>query len=889
MEPGPEHLEDLLAEALAILEQQGSDELRAFLDRHPHEASQLTRALSDLQQFDMLEQPQADIPDRFDDFVVRRQLGAGGMGVVYLAEQQSLGREVAIKVIRPELLLFDGSRERFRREIDAVARLDHPSIVPILATGSTRGVPYYVMPRLRGISGELVLQSLVDRDPRALRAKDLRELIDGVHGDSDASAHDVFTGSYWQAVVRLIRNAALGIQHAHNRGVLHRDLKPSNIMVSPDGEAVVLDFGLAHARGDAHMTRSGAAAGSPAYMSPEQLRGGTADERSDVYALAATLHCLLALQPPFPTDSSEVLRSSILTGERRSLRNRTNAPPELLMVLDCALDLDPNHRYASAQAFADDLRAVLAGEPIQARRLPLRVRARRLVERHTALATAVAVTFGFLLLLPTLLLWQEHEASAVLGAQVTKTREANEQLARTNDELATANRQLADQVDVANHSRQVTLDAIHRLLTGLQTQKLRNQAGAQRIAAEMLQDALDLFDELGEHEPDWERMVALHLSTLDQLIGIEREMGRLDDAAAHIDAGLALVARHRPTAATRLHEARFQLRKAASLANQGRMDGVPELLATARATLEQLVGEGVTDTTTFVRLADALIMQARMHEGREAPERAEQLLREAILAGERTRRDDTNPTSWMRTRLTLVQFLRRQGRYPEAREAADALIADVEQIPPKPSMPWPVPKLVLAQALGERHSAAKSMDDADTALAAIRRSVELYDELIPVYRDMTTLFKERGGARCNLAILLCNRGEHEHAIPWVHQAIADQEEALRRSPNFPGAHKYLQKHRMLLTICLRETGRWSELEEAVVSFARLKLPANWLENATWDLLRCAQRAQDEKRRQLHDLAFQWLRSCRKVGYRLRVDDPLYDTIRDDPRFAQLTR
>jgi serine/threonine protein kinase/tetratricopeptide (TPR) repeat protein len=882
-----ERLEDLLAEALSILESDGPDDLRTFLDRHPAEASQLRMALSDLQRFDMLEQPESDMPERFDDFVVRSQLGVGGMGVVYLAEQQSLGREVAIKVIRPELLLFDGSRERFRREIDAVARLDHPSVVPILATGATRGVPYYVMPRLRGISGEAVLQSLCDRDPRELRARDLHELLGGVPGPADHSAHEMFVGSYWQAIVRLIRKAALGIQHAHNRGVLHRDLKPSNIMLSPDGDAVVLDFGLAHARGDAHMTRSGAAAGSPAYMAPEQLRGDAADERSDVYALAATLHCLLALQPPFPTDSSEVLRSSILTGDRRSLRNRTNAPPELLMVLDCALDLDRTHRYQSAQAFADDLGAVLAGEPIQARRLPLRVRARRFVEHHSTLTATLAVAIGFLLLLPILLLWQQREASVALGAQVTKTRKANEDLARTNDELEQTNGRLAEQVHVANHSRQLTLDAIERLLTGLQTQKLRNQAGAQRIAAEMLRDALGLFDELGVHEPDWERMAALHLSTLDQLIGIERDMGRLDDAERHIDAGLALIERHAPTATIRLHHARFQLRKAAACANRGVMAGVPELITAARGTLEQLVAEGVDDTTTFVRLADALVMHARVHENRGEPQQAEQLFRDAIDASDHTRRDDTNPTSWMRARFAMVQFLRRQRRLEEARHAVDELIAQVERIPPKPRMPWPVPKLVLAQSHGERFSIARALGEHDTALAEIRRSVELYDELVPVYRDMTTLLKERGGARCNVAVLLCNRGQHAEAIPLVRQAIEDQEEALRRAPKLRGAHGFLQKHRMLLTICLRETGQWDELEHAAIAFAKLGLPANWLENAAWDLLRCAQRAEASHRERLLDLAFTWLRSCRKADYRLRLESRDYDVIRGDARFAEL--
>ncbi|MCK5945108.1 MAG: serine/threonine protein kinase [Planctomycetes bacterium] len=878
--PDEQRLEDLLAAALCILEERGADALQSFLEEHPADASHLRAALSDLQQFDMLEPPTAGMPERFDEYVVKRQLGTGGMGVVYLAEQQSLRREVAIKAIRPELLLFDGSRERFRREIDAVARLEHPAIVPILATGSAHGVPYYVMPRLRGHTGEAVLAAFKGRDARGLRGADLRELLGAERGDTDSAANDVFGGSYWQAIVRLIRQAALGIHHAHNRGVLHRDLKPSNIMFSPDGQATVLDFGLALARGDARMTRTGAAAGSPAYMSPEQLRGDVADERSDVYGLAATLHCLLGLRPPFPTESTEVLRSRILAGEPRSLRNRTDAPPELLLVLDCALDLDRTHRYASAQAFADDLGAVLEGREIAARRLPLRVRARRFVQRHSAISAAAAVALGFLAVLPLLLLWQQREAGEVLAAQADKTRTANKQLAATNERLA-------DQVRRAEESRRITLDAIAKLLTGIQTHKLRNQVGAQKVAAELLREALKLFADLERREPDWERLTALELSTMDQLIGIESDMGHRDESERLIDRGLQLLEHFPQTAAMRMHRARFQLRKAAACNNRGAHDGVPELVTSARALLEQLIDEGITDWGTFVRLSDAHQMSAHLAEQDEDFAVAERELRAAIAAGDRCRQASGAPTSWMRSRLAYAKFLRRRERFDDGLAEVDSLIAALDGLTAEQHPTWPVPPLVAARALREKHQLHNRGGDPDAAAAALRQAIPIYDELIPTYQDIASLRVERGAARCNLAVLLANGERYDDAIPLARAAIEDQLAALRKVPGIRNARDFLMKHRLLLTICLRETGRWPELEREAIAFARMRLPASWLESAAWDLLRCAQHAATPRDDELRDLAFRWLHACREQGYALRLDRADYDPIRADPRFAEL--
>ncbi|MCA8949072.1 MAG: serine/threonine protein kinase, partial [Planctomycetes bacterium] len=528
-----EPLTELLAQALAALEADGEPGVERLLLRYPEDADELRAALAELRGTGLLDEPRSELPERFGDFALEGRLGAGGMGVVFRARQLSLGRLVALKVLRPELLLFEGARDRFQREIDAVARLEHPAIVPILASGLAGGVPYFAMPLLRGGSGDDVVAALAAADPRRLVGADLHAAIGGDAATPDGDG--VFANDYRQAVVRLVRKAALGIHHAHARGVLHRDLKPSNLMLTPDGQAIVLDFGLARGRDDARLTRTGSTAGSPAYMAPEQVRGEPADERTDVYALAATMHCLLGLRPPFPIACAEELRRRILAGEREDLRHRAGVPTELRLVLDRAMDLERHRRYPTALAFADDLQATLDGRAVTARRLPFAVRARRLVRRHRAVAAAVGVALLFLALLPLVLLWQQRRAAEVLTRQVDKTTAAN-------SALAAANASLEEQVRRADRGVEVSIETVERLLANVAVDKLRNLPAALEMGADVLHDAIELFDRLVADERFRERIELARLRALYDLFELQDTLGRFDAAeqtAQQLQRGLA--------------------------------------------------------------------------------------------------------------------------------------------------------------------------------------------------------------------------------------------------------------------------------------------------------------------------------------------------------------
>src|SRR5262245_28550165 len=165
----------------------------------------------------------SELPERLGDFRLIRALGSGGMGVVYLANQESLGREVAIKLIRPENLYFPGARERFQREVEAVARLKHPGIVPVYTVGEEAGVPYFAMEHIDGCSLEDVLRLVKTEPPERLTGRDLARAC-GAQGTP-------FGAGWVEAAFHLIAQVADALEHAHRAGVIHRDIKPTNIMI----------------------------------------------------------------------------------------------------------------------------------------------------------------------------------------------------------------------------------------------------------------------------------------------------------------------------------------------------------------------------------------------------------------------------------------------------------------------------------------------------------------------------------------------------------------------------------------------------------------------------------------------------------------------------------
>src|SRR5262245_48941190 len=308
--------------------------------------------------------------ERLGAYRLLARLGRGGMGLVFLAEDESLGRRVALKVVRPELSDSPAARERFEREARAVARLRHPHIVTLHGAGREGDVRYLVMELLEG-------QGLDERIEAARAAGRTLPVVD---------------------VVRWGAQLARALQYAHEHGVVHRDVKPSNIHVAHDGRALLLDFGVARELG-ADASTLGAFVGSLPYAAPEQVaahRGGV-DGRTDVYALGATLYEALTGRRPFEGGTTEQLLRAVLHDEPQPPRKLLpGLPRDLQTVLLKALEKEPARRFASAAALADDLEAVLAFRPIAATPPAAPARAAKWLRRHPA--AAATLTTGLIAL-----------------------------------------------------------------------------------------------------------------------------------------------------------------------------------------------------------------------------------------------------------------------------------------------------------------------------------------------------------------------------------------------------------------------------------------------------------------------------------------------------------
>ena len=303
-------------------------------------------------------------------FPIERELGRGGMGIVYLARDPALGRQVALKVLPESFAATHAARERFRREAEAASRLNHPNLCGVLAVGEDRGLPWIAM---RYVAGE-TLSAVLSRAKSATR----------LEGSS-------VLGGGWQAAVQLVLALSRAMHVAHEAGIVHRDLKPGNIMIGEDGAPVILDFGLAQDFGSEGpaLTQSGDVLGTPYYMAPEQIRGAShrADRTLDVWALGVILYELLTATRPFDAATRDGLYLRILEGEPESIRRYDRRlPKDLEVVVSTALNKDPKRRYATAQDLADDLLSVLSILPIRARPPSVLERTTKFVRRRPALA-----------------------------------------------------------------------------------------------------------------------------------------------------------------------------------------------------------------------------------------------------------------------------------------------------------------------------------------------------------------------------------------------------------------------------------------------------------------------------------------------------------------------
>src|SRR5260370_29267691 len=372
-------------------------------------------------------------PQRVGDSESVRELGRGGMGVVYEARQVSLNRKVALKVLSGGLGVTPKAAQRFDREAEAAAKLHHTNIVPIYATGEEDGTHFYAMELIDGPSLDHVIQQMRDsanvgrqppdaasnqpplatlrrsiRPPEIPRSLGLAQTGPYVEGSTASgstaglSSSSLGSGSdYFDTVAGMIAEVADALEYAHQQGVVHRDMKPSNLLLSPAGRLSVNDFGLARMLEQPGMTMTGEFVGTPRYMSPEQITAGRTplDQRTDIYSLGATLYELLTLQPPFTGERRDQVLAQILHNEPKALRKvNPKVPVDLETICLKAMEKDPDRRYQTAGAMAEDLRRYVNRFAISARRAGPAERMRKWIKRHPGLAAGVALAFLGMLL-----------------------------------------------------------------------------------------------------------------------------------------------------------------------------------------------------------------------------------------------------------------------------------------------------------------------------------------------------------------------------------------------------------------------------------------------------------------------------------------------------------
>jgi serine/threonine protein kinase len=423
---GDDSVSAALEEYLDLLRGGWQVDRAEFLARHPRIAGRLAHCLDGLefvhQAGDHFGEtgPHATTTENvppaptLGEYRILREVGRGGMGVVYEAVHLPLGRRVALKVLPSAASLDPRQRQRFLVEAQAAALLHHEHIVPVFGIGCDQGVQYYAMQFIDGRSLNEIIREMAAANGRVSAEGSFPEPSPGAGTDGSAPARSggssLRNRERSQTAARYGLQAAEALEHAHDLGVIHRDIKPSNLLIDARGHLFITDFGLAHVPQENHdLTRTGDLVGTLRYMSPEQARGERRgiDPRSDIYSLGVTLYELLTLRFAFDGNDRQELLRRILHDEPVAPR-RINAsiPRDLETIVLKAMEKDAAARYRSARELADDLERFLADQPIHARRPSLVDRAFKWSRRHRTAVIAATATLLLTFAVSTVVLWQ---------------------------------------------------------------------------------------------------------------------------------------------------------------------------------------------------------------------------------------------------------------------------------------------------------------------------------------------------------------------------------------------------------------------------------------------------------------------------------------------------
>lgn len=705
-----------------------------------------------------------DTTGTIGDFELVREVGRGGMGIVYEARQISLNRRVAVKVLPFAAVLNPNQIARFRTEAQAAAQINHPNIVPVFAVGVERGIHYYAMEFVDGQPLDRVIQQLGQnraRQPAGL--KTTLNFSPGGHGDtrgvgsaltlqSQLQSIKRHSKEHFEAVARLGVQAAQALHAAHENGIVHRDIKPANLLLDGSGKLWVTDFGLARWQRDATLTRTGDFIGTMRYMSPEQAAGRPAliDHRTDIYSLGATLYELLCLKAAFPDDHSPALLQQVERCEPPPPRHHCpQVPSDLETVILKAMAKGRDDRYTTAQELVDDLRRILEGKPTLARPPSLTDRAGKWLGRHRRVVMAsMGVALLAIVGLSTALFLIAREQQA-----------AQQNFLRAERNVARAKRYFQDAREVLDH---FGVDL---------SERLAEVPGAEGVRRELLRKSLEYYEGFAEEahgDPALRSDLAI---TYGKIAGLFAQTGSTAQAIAAHEECLALFA---------------------ELAEQDPSAGNLRSLALAKNNLAMLL--------------------SRAGEG----QRAKQLFQEAILAQRQlVSRDGRNvqvrsDLAASLSNLGLLQF--RQHLKAEAQESYRSAIDLLEELKTlAPAGQEHIHKLALAC----NNLASTYLDTRPKrAIELHTQALESLARLAVESPDSSTFARDLGLTFNNLAAAYSRIGRVDDAVAHYEQAIELQSRVARQSPSRSLYHNDLALTYNNLGLALNRGARLSESQAA---------------------------------------------------------------------------
>jgi serine/threonine protein kinase/tetratricopeptide (TPR) repeat protein len=783
----------------------------------------------------------ADPPDRLGEFVLLGVLGRGGMGVVYEADQPSLRRRVALKTLPVGAALDPARLRRFELEAQVIGGLRHPHIVPVYAVGSDRGIPYFTMPRIDGESLDRLLDALRrphdgDRSRPPISSLDAILALEPAAAPA-TTAHEppptapapraanestpgpaaIRGRDYIRGVARLAAQAADALAHAHAQGVVHRDIKPGNLMLDAAGHLWITDFGLARLRDGAPLTESGQPLGTLRYASPEQIRGGKAhvDGRADVYSLGVTLYELLTLRPAIAGDDHATILRHVLEAEPlRPRRLNPAIPRDLETIVLKAAAKEPDLRYPSAAALADDIRRFLDSRPIRARRPGLLDAGAKWARRNASLVAVAAAALVVLAAGLGAATWlvaaqrdealrharraERRERFAVDTVALFRDAILNEPGLRRGPALVALRRRLLDQplrfydalitdLRAEHHTRPESLARLAQATFDLAV--LAHEIGDRAASLRAFEDAVALLDRLDRQsprDPAHRRNLAKALTSLGVLYA---ETGRPDEAmAAYLRSRDLLEEQARqspPDADIRLDLARLRNNLGQLHAAAGRRDEALVEYRAAADLLGRLAREQPDLPVHRVQLAAALGNLANWQaEGGRAAE-ALRTYDRVIALRERLARDDpgdpSNRNDLARC-LTNAGYLR--GALGRPAEAIASLQRALEIQDPLARDHPDVHEYArfLATSLENLGLQLKAAGRGAEAIGHQRRCLEIRERLARDQPAVAAYRVELGRALNNLAVGLAEGGQPDEALVLYERALEIRDALARDEP-----------------------------------------------------------------------------------------------------------